>query len=301
LDLLESSPWIGVDEIVCKGFDKNTMKEIKERVGRRSFNQMDAVNQIAEFYKRNNRYPKFSEENGTFIVRVRTEQTKLSEEVIKHAKKLGIYEVFTFDNDKENEKKFITRINQIAEFHKKNGRYPKALEKNGTFIVRVRTEQTKLSEEVIKHAKKLGIYEVFTFDNDKENEKKRIKRINQIAEFHKKNGRYPKKDEENGTFINNIRAGQIKLSGEDIKHAKKLGIYEVFTFDRYLEAEKKHIKRINQIAEFYKKNGRYPKKDEENGTFISSVRAGKTKLSGEVIKHAKNLGIYKHLTKDWNK
>jgi hypothetical protein len=172
-------------------------------------NGLNAINQIAEFYHKNKKYPSMHAKNieerriGKRLSRLR--QAKKGKgscvwysEYEKEAKKLGCFDMF---EDIDRMQLSLDDIKLIADFYHKNKRYPKSHSKD---VEEERLGQKRGHLKMAKHgkgnwkwypeyeaiAKKLGCKDMFISIDYKQNT---LDDIKQIAEFYHKNKRYPSK------------------------------------------------------------------------------------------------------------
>ena len=204
-------------------------------------------------------------------------------EIRQLIKELDIKTVFGWDENYEKLKKF----------YEENGRFPTQAEECGTWLNTQRryAKKGKLSEERIKKLEEIdkdwnkSLEEIFDEKWEKNYEK--------LKKFYEENGRFPKRDEECGNWLDTQRQSvrEGKLSEERIKKLEEIDK------DWNKSLEERCEENYEKLKKFYEENGRFPTQAEECGTWLNNQRqsAKKGKLSEERIKKLEEID------KDWNK
>ena len=276
------------------------------------------IYKLAEFYQKNGRYPCYIKNNP--------EEYKLSHWL--YQKRSGRFK--TYPNEKElgislglpedwlgvveilsPEERSKENIIKLAEFYQKNGRYPKYNKNN--------LEEDKLSHwlyqkrsriyMVYPNEKELGISlglphdwldVIFLLEKNKEN-------IRKLAEFYKNNGRYPLRKKNNleedklSQWLYQKRSGKNMVYPNEKELGISLGLPEDWLDVEILSKEERSKENIRKLAEFYKKNGRYPKYNKNNleEDKLSHWLYQKRSRIYMVYPNEKELGISLGLPHDW--
>ncbi|MCI8446275.1 MAG: DEAD/DEAH box helicase family protein [Bacilli bacterium] len=188
------------------------------------------------------------------------------------------------------------KICLIEEFYKINNRLPKQNEKYkgvalGKFLVNIKNKNIRLTKEQIDRLLSLGFkMEIKNIEKEKEY------KICLIEEFYRENGRLPKcaekyKNVTIGSFLRSIKAGDTKITGEQMNRLLSLG----FVMEIKNMEQKKEYK-ISLVEEFYKEKERLPKqgeiyKEENIGNFLSSIKRENTSITKDQKSRLENIGF----------
>jgi ribosomal protein S15P/S13E len=298
------------------------------------------VKKLADYYKKNGHYPKSNDPHPE--VRFLAGFLRYKREVRKGRKgkiydgemelgiSLGLPEDWLDYDERANQaRQNELNIRRLADYYKKNGHYPKETDPDPEARYLFRwlgfkraTRKTKAVGKTYDGEMELGISLGLPDDwLDHDLQSKQIEQnelnIRRLAEFYKKNGRYPKKtdaDSEARFLANWLRRRRGVIRGVRSRpyydDEKELGISlglpdDWLDYNLQSEQEEQNELNIRRLAEFYKKNGRYPQgRDSDHETrllanWLQSRRRARKGTRGRTYDGEKELGISLGLPEDW--
>ena len=229
----------------------------------------------------------------------------------------------------EEEKRTIVfnNIEKLAEYYKKNGRYPTIgstdpeLVYLGRWLVfRRRTWKGIGKGRIYDGENEFGINLGLPKDwLDQDIQAKQVEQIElnllKLAEYYKKNGRYPKIDDPDpevkslGFWLQSRRqVARGAKARRAYEGEKELGISLGLPknwLDRDAQRDQNNELSLLKLAEYYKKNGHYPKRSDPDpevsylGGWLQSRRKARRGAKGKVRDDEKEIGISLGLPEDW--
>jgi len=283
-------------------------------------------NQVIEFHKKYGKYPSSvpskSEEHkmGVWLAGMRlAKQGKLSNIFYPILEKMAIDAGYPDMFNNIGEQNAIDKCNQVIEFKKKHGRYPRTTSKDycerklGQWLSNMRTaKQGKGRNKQGKGTVFYPILEKMSVDagcSDMFNNREReaIDKCNQVIEFIKKYGRYPNRRSED-EYERKLRVWltNMRLAKQGNAHGTFYSILEKMAVDagypdmfNNIDKEQEAIDKCNEVIEFIKKYGRYPSTmstdeyERKLGVWLSNMRRTKQGNTSCVFYHILNQMVKK--------
>lgn len=232
-----------------------------------------------------------------------------------------------FEARKENRRAIVFKnIEKLAEYYKKNGNYPTNRSVHpesrylGGWLTRRRMTRKGIGRgRIYDGENEFGISLGLPKDwLDQDTQAKQVEQIElnllKLAEYYKKNGRYPKIDDsdpEVKSLANWLQSRRQAARGSKerrtYKGEKELGISLGLPknwLDRDAQRDQDNELNLLKLAEYYKKNGRYPKRSDPDpevsslGGWLQSRRRARKGI-GKARDGERELGISLGLPEDW--
>jgi superfamily II DNA or RNA helicase len=222
--------------------------------------------EVLAFFKKEGRWPRQHEKNGSWCNSQRQKFKNINTHSDKKYIELKSKGLNFFFEDWDREEWWKIWGEVLALF-KKEGRWPRQHEKKGNWVRYQRKEfkdkNTHADPKYIELKSKRFIFVPI--------EEGWWETWREVQAFYKKEGTWPKRNEKNGAWCNTQRQ---KFKNKNTRSEEK-----------YIELKSKDFKFPNiskgwvetwvEVKAFFKKNGRWPKRNEKNGAWVSRQRSSR--------------------------